>query len=628
MPEIGNLPLPGLDEAAQLDQPRRPTEDRSSVRRQTPMRSIESAYAPRPYQEQSCDAVLETFRVHRSALVVLPTGTGKTLIFCLLAKLGIIHARRVLILVDRDELVQQAVDRLLKDVFMEAAVEKGRKHAPKDSALVVASVQSLHEERLHTWDREAFDLIVIDESHHAVAPSYVRILEHFKNAKFVGVTATPDRSDARNLMNLFDDVAFEMTMRDAVNEGWLVPPVQKRVPVDGLDYSDIRRVAGELSADDLDSVLRNEDVLEKMVVPTIERVEDRQSIVFCATIAHAHAVAERFRALGRTAMAVDQSTPKKKRRELIKAFRDGDIQFAVNVGIFTEGFDAPIASSVVVMRPIMSRSLYAQICGRGARPYPTDFINSLTTAALRKAAIAESSKPNFQILDFAGNAGKHSLVHPVSALDPSADPEIHEKAEQLLAENPNMTLFDALEEAERARDALVSRMREREGPSKVWSNAVDIDPFMETPAGETLALFDLPRLPDYWERKPTEGQVKALKNFGVENADDLTRSEAKALLDRLVPAAQQRRATVRQMQALVRNGVERQKVLTMSFDDARDALDARPVSEGQSRVLRRFGYKPEEISSMNSREASSRIDAIKENGWRRPESNPPTEAIT
>lgn len=592
------------------------------------MRSIESAYPPRPYQEQSCDAVLEAFRVHRSALVVLPTGCGKTLVFCLLAKLGIVHGRRVLILVDRDELVQQAADRLLKDVFLEAAIEKGRKEAPKDSALVVASVQSLHEKRLHTWDRETFDLIVIDETHHAVAPSYQRILAHFQSAKFVGVTATPDRADARSLMNVFDDVAFEMTMRDAVDEGWLVPPVQQRVPVDGLDYSDIRRVAGELSADDLDSVLRNEDVLERMVVPTIERVEDRQSIVFCATIAHAHAVAERFRALGRTAMAVDKNTPKKKRKELIQQFRNGDIQYAVNVGIFTEGFDAPIASSVVVMRPIMSRALYAQICGRGARPYPTDFINSLTTAALRKAAIAESSKPNFQILDFAGNAGNHSLVHPVCALDPSVDPEIHEKAEQLLAKNPNMTLFDALAEAERAREALVSRMREREGPGKVWSNAVEVDPFAQTPAGETLALFEISRLPDYWDRKPTEGQIKALQNFGVDNASELSRREAKALLARLVPAAQQRRATVRQMKALIRNGTEREEALQMSFDEARKALDARPVSEGQSRVLRRFGYKPDEISSMNSREASSRIDAIKENGWRRPDSNPSTEATT
>lgn len=589
------------------------------------MRSIEAAHDARPYQDASCSAVLAVLREQRSALVVLPTGTGKTFVFSMLAKLGITHGRRVLILVDRDVLVKQAADRLLKDVFLEAAIEKGRRHAPKDSALVIASVQSLHEERLHGWDRETFDLIVVDEAHHGAAPTYTRIFSHFQSAKFVGVTATPDRTDARSLMTVFDEVAYEMSMREAVEEGWLVPPVQQFVPVDGLDYTDVRRVAGELSAGDLDSILRNEDVLEKMVVPTIERVGDRRAIVFCATVAHAHAVAERLRGLGRTAAAADQKTKTKERNAIIDRFRGGDLQYVVNVGLWTEGFDAPIASSVVMMRPTISRLLYTQMAGRGARPYPTDFINSLTTAALRRAAIAESSKPDFQILDFVGNS-KHALIHSVDALEPGVDPEVKERAEQLMAQNPNLSLFDALSEAEQAREALVEQMRERGDAQKVWSNAVNVDPFAETPAGETMALFNLDRIDDYWDRKPTEGQVRALKNMGVENADDLNRREAKALLDKLVPMAQDKRATVRQMQALIRNGLPRQEALDLSFDDARAALDERPVSPGQDRVLRRFEYSPEEISTMNFREASSRIDAIKENGWQRPTPTQTTEA--
>lgn len=582
------------------------------------MRSIEASLPPRPYQEGACSSVLDTLREQRAALVVLPTGSGKTFVFSLLAKLGIMHGRRVLILVDRDELVNQAVSRLLNDVGLEAAVEKGRKHAPKDSVLVVASVQSLHESRLHTWDRENFHLIVIDEAHHAVAPTYERIFAHFHTAKLVGVTATPDRTDARSLMNVFDEVAYEMSMREAVQEGWLVPPMQQFVTVEGLDYTDVRRVAGELSANDLDSILRNEDILEKMVIPTIERVEDRQAIVFCATVAHAHAVAERLRALGRTAAAADATTKKKERKAIVDRFRGGDLQYAVNVGLWIEGFDAPMASSIVMMRPTLSRLIYAQMGGRGARPFPTDFINSLTTAALRRAAIAESSKPNFQILDFVGNSGKHSLVHPVEALEPGVDPVLSEEAEKLMAGNPTLGIFDALAEAEAARDELVSQMRELEAPTKVWSNGIQVDPFTETPAGETMSLFDIDRIDDYWDRRPTEGQLRALKNFGVLNADDLNRREAKALLDRLIPMAQNHRATVRQVQALIRHGVPRQEALQMSFDDARGALDDRPVSPGQARVLGRFEYSPDDISKMNSREASSRIDAIKENGWQRP----------
>lgn len=580
------------------------------------MRSIEAAQQPRPYQEEACTCTLDVLRENRSALVVLPTGTGKTFVFSLLAKLGIMHGRRVLILVDRDELVQQAVERLEKDVFLEAAVEKGPKKAPKDSALVVASVQSLHEDRLHTWDRETFHLIVVDEAHHSVAPSYARIFAHFATAKIVGVTATPDRGDARSLMNVFDEVAYEMTMRDAVEQGWLVPPMQQFVAVEGLDYTDVRRVAGELAADDLDSILRNEEILKKMVIPAAERVGDRKTIVFCVTVAHAHAVAEGLLALGKTAAALDAKTPKKERRKIVQQFRAGELQYVVNVGILVEGFDAPMTSAIVMMRPTLSRALYCQQAGRGARPYPTSFINSLPTAALRRAAIAESSKPDFVILDFVGNS-EYPLVHSAEALAPSADPEVTKRAEQLMNENPGLTLFDALTEAERAQAELEERMRDQDG-TKVWSNGVQVDPFRETPAGTTMALFDLDRIDDYWGRRPTDAQITALSNFGIENADELNRREAKELLNRLVPLAQNKRATVRQMQALIRNGVIREQALSMSFDEARESLDARPVSEGQSQLLQRYGYDPSEISTMNSREASSRIDAIKENGWQRP----------
>lgn len=582
------------------------------------MRSIEAAQQPRPYQEEACTGTLDALRENRSALVVLPTGTGKTFVFSLLAKLGIVHGRRVLILVDRDELIQQAVERLKKDVGLDAAIEKATKKAPRDSAMVVASVQSLHEERLHTWDRENFHLIVVDEAHHAVAPSYARIFSHFETAKIIGVTATPDRADARSLMKVFDEVAYEMSMRDAVEQGWIVPPIQKFIAVEGLDYQDVRRVAGELAADDLDSILLNEDILKRMVLPTIERVGDRQAIVFCVSIAHAHAVAEFLRTLGKTAAAADGTTAKKDRRRIVDQFKVGEIQFAVNVGIWVEGFDAPMTSAIVMMRPTLSRLLYCQQAGRATRPYPTDFINSLSTAALRRAAIAESSKPDFLILDFVGNSGEHHLMHSAQALEPSAEPEVIEKAEQIIAENPGMTLFDALAEAERAQAELQDRMRETDGVKSVWSNAIQRDPFRETPAGETMALFDIDRVGDYWGRPPTERQLRALRNFGIENAGDLNRHEAKALLGRLVPLAKDRRATVRQMQALIRNGIPRAEALDMSFDEAREALDARPVSDGQDRVLRRFGYHPDEISTMNFRDASSRIDAIKENDWQRP----------
>lgn len=575
---------------------------------------IDVAVIPRPYQSAAVDGVLESLREHRSTLVVLPTGTGKTIVFSLLAKYGYDNDRKILILVDSDELVQQSVRRLREDVGLHATVEKGKRRADPWANVVVASVQTLsREERLSRWDPEAFSLVIIDEAHHSVADTYVRIIDYFQTAKIVGVTATPDRRDCKSLRRIFEDVAFEMSMREAIEDGWLVPIRQLFVKVEGLDYSTIRTVAGELNQGDLDAVVRNADVLERMVTPTVHYVGERQTIVFCVSVAHAHACVELLHKAGRTAAAVDGTTPGSQRDDIVHSFLDGRIQFLCNVGVFTEGFDAPETAAIAMMRATKSRGLYTQMGGRGTRPI-TGIVDGLSTAKLRRHTISESHKSEVMILDFVGNSGTHRLVHAASALDPEADDETIDKAEEMVRENDQLSMLDALDLAKE----LVEEARRRDGGLEAKHEAVEVDPFMETDAGQTMLMFGLGRIDDPWEREPTKPQVEALARFGIKEGEQANRREASALLDKLVAGAKQKRATVRQMQALIKGGYPRDAVLGMSFDEARTNLDGRPVSEGQARVLSRFKYTPEQLAAMTSAEARAKIDEIKNNGWKRP----------
>jgi superfamily II DNA or RNA helicase len=578
------------------------------------MPKFDVAVTPRSYQLEAVDGVLSSLRKHRSTLVLLPVGSGKTTTFSLITKLGYDHDRNVLILVHRDELVKQAVGRLKKDVGIRASIEKAKSYCDPTAKVVVASVQTMtREARLKRFAPDAFNLIVCDEAHHFVSKSFKRVLEHFHSAKVVGVTATGDRHDQKNLYPLFEDIAYQMTIRQAIEDGWLVPVKQFFVRVKGLDYSQVRVVAGRLHQGDLESVVENADILERMVVPTIEHVGDRSAIVFCVSKAHAHACVEFFQKKGKTAVAIDEGTPKNIRSAVVESFRSGDIQYLCNVEIVTEGFDAPDTGAVVMFRPTESRTLYIQMAGRGMRPSP-GVVDKYSTAKERCEAIASSKKPHATILDFVGNSGNHKLVHAASMLAPGADDAVIDTADTLVAENPQLDLIEAVDLAER----LVEEARGRVVGDAYEHKALEVDAFGNADPCQTMLFFGIQRFDDPLGRRPTPKQLKALERFGIRDADMLNRREASALLDRLVTRAQEKQATVKQMQALVKAGYDRLSVINTSFAGAMKLLDERPVTDGQSRVLRRFGYTEAQLFSMTSREASRAIDEIKENGWRRP----------
>lgn len=212
---------------------------------------------PRPYQQKAAAAIHREWDAgNKKTLVVMPTGTGKTIVFASIVNDQVEKGEHVLILAHREELLQQASDKLKMVTGLETALEKAQNSAlDSDKMVVVASVQTLSKQnRLMKYPRDYFGAIIIDEAHHTAAKTYKGILEHFIDAKVLGVTATPDRSDMKSLSDIFDSLAFEYKLPDAIREGYLCKINTKTIPVE-VDISKVHINAGDFSAQDLGNVL-------------------------------------------------------------------------------------------------------------------------------------------------------------------------------------------------------------------------------------------------------------------------------------------------------------------------------------------------------------------------------------
>ena len=208
----------------------------------------------RAYQQDAVDGVFKSWQGFDRVLGVAPTGSGKTIIFADGAARGLAaDGGRTLILAHRDELVNQAINKIEQCTGIVASKEKAELFASREAPIVVASVQSLRPDRLHTWPRDHFARMIIDEAHHSLADSYARVIDWFRDSKLLGVTATPDRGDERNLATVFEDVAFEIGLIDLIKSGYLCPIKVETIPLK-IDIRDVKTVAGDYSADDRQSV--------------------------------------------------------------------------------------------------------------------------------------------------------------------------------------------------------------------------------------------------------------------------------------------------------------------------------------------------------------------------------------
>lgn len=331
-----------------------------------------------PFQVEAIEAVRREFRRRPDAgtAVVLPTGTGKTTVFADYGRseVEVGACDRVLYLAHRDELIEQAHKRLR---LMAPGHTVGMVTATANSAQaqhVVASVPSLGGESDAMARRrnmiKRVGLVVVDEAHHAIAPTYQRVIRHFceeRGARLLGLSATLSRSDRKALGKVWKSVAYEKTIGWAIGEGYLVRPVGVRVQVDDLHLEKIRSSHGDLAAGQVGEAVEGSMAPQAIAKAMLEHAATRPTILFAPTVHSAGVIEDALRAVGFTTALVHGAMAKEARKAALVAFSAGRVQILVNVMVLTEGTDLPRTSCIVIARPTKSRSLYQQMVGRGLR---------------------------------------------------------------------------------------------------------------------------------------------------------------------------------------------------------------------------------------------------------------------
>src|SRR5699024_3754541 len=258
--------------------------------------------------------------------------------------------------------------------------------------VVVGSVQTLmREKRLSQFDKDFFDCIIIDEAHHTIADSYLRILEHFDTANVLGVTATPDRGDMKNLGSVYESLAYEYSLPQAIKEGYLSPIKALTIPLE-LDLTKVSQQAGDFSTRDLGTAL--DPYLESIADEMVKNASDRKIVVFTPLVQTSKKFVEILNSKGYKAAEVNGES--KDRAEILEDFENDKYNVLCNSMLLTEGWDCPSVDCVVVLRPTKVRSLYSQMVGRGTRLFP--------------------GKDHLLLLDFLWHTERHELCRPASLL--------------------------------------------------------------------------------------------------------------------------------------------------------------------------------------------------------------------
>jgi superfamily II DNA or RNA helicase len=495
----------------------------------------------RPYQSQAVGGIFTELTKHRSTLAVLATGLGKTVIFSAVAKRFADAGCRTLILAHRRELLEQAaatMQRFGLTTGFEQASDCVSLHAMP--SVVLATVQTLRGARLERFQRNTFGLVVVDEAHHAVSKSYRTVLEHFADAKVLGVTATPDRADEVALGNVFESTAYRMTISHGIKGGWLSPVELRSVAVDSLDISHVRTVAGELDRSQLEAELTRDAVLHEIAKPLAELTQGRKTLAFVAGVAQAHALAEVLRGYGVVAEAVDGTMGPEQRAAVRMRHVSGATQVVANAALWTEGYDCPEVSCVALIRPTRSRSLLCQMIGRGTRLAPGK------TACL--------------VLDFVpSRAPSIRLSSPADALAGRELPEAI--AAQVRASSTDAAgdvlglVAAAYADAEQKRHALRCDVIYR-------TARLAID--------DLLAVANDMAPTSSWAHEPaTDRQIEALQSSGFQ-VENITRGQADALFGILKQRREAGLCTLKQAKRLRAYGLRDD----VSFHEAQKLIDA------------------------------------------------------
>ena len=508
----------------------------------------------RYYQEEAVAAVEREWAAgNKKTLIVLSTGLGKTICFSSVVARRVAAGEKVLILAHRGELLEQAADKMKKACGLDSVLEKAESTAVGSNCpVVVASVQTLYQDkRLEAYAKDYFGTIIIDEAHHCMSSTYQKVLEYFSSAKVLGVTATPDRNDKRNLGHFFDSMAYEFGIRRAVDEKFLVRPAAQLIPL-RLDISEVAQSNGDFAAGELGTAL--DPYLEEIADEMVSRCTGRKVMVFTPLVKTSTKFCEILNSKGFKAFEINGES--KDRKEKLVAFSSGEYNVAVNSMLLTEGFDEPAVDCIVVLRPTRSRSLYTQMIGRGLRLAP--------------------NKEDCLILDFLWLTERHDLCHPASIIAKDED-MARMMTERILAEGAkgedspvDLLGVEAAVEEDIIREREESLARQL---SELRSNrAKFVDPlqYAFSIADESIINYE----PTFaWEKKkPTQKQINLIQAWGLDVTGIDTVGKASALITALHTRRRQGLATPKQIRFLEGKGFK--QVGTWKFDDANKMISA------------------------------------------------------
>lgn len=465
----------------------------------------------RPYQNEAQKAIFDQWgKGFQKTLLVLPTGCGKTIVFAKVTEECVRQGQRVLILAHRGELLTQAADKLEKMTGLKCSVEKAESSS-LDSwyRVTVGSVQTLmREKRLQQFSQSHFDCIIIDEAHHAISDSYQNIINYFDTANILGVTATPDRGDMKDLGQVFDSLAYEYTLPKAIKEGYLSPIKAVTIPLK-LDLSQVGTQAGDFKASDLDSAL--DPYLYQIVDEMITYCKDRKTVVFLPLVKTSQKFCQILNEKGFNAIEVNGNSDN--REEALRDFDNGKYNVICNSMLLTEGWDCPSVDCVIVLRPTKVRSLYCQMVGRGTR-------------------LCEG-KENLLLLDFLWHTERHELCRPAHLI--CQDRDVAEKMTKNLADKAGCPV-DVEEAALQAEEDVVSEREEalaKKLEEMRHRKRKLVDPLQYEMSIQAQDLSNYQ--PAFgWESNPaTAEQKSALEKLGIFPDEIETAGKAQLILDKL-----------------------------------------------------------------------------------------------
>ncbi len=471
-----------------------------------------SARVLRPYQDEAVEAILEGWKESRSQLLVLPTGAGKTIVFAEIIRRT---PGRVLVLAHREELLSQAREKIQSWAGEKVALERAQAVASRKARIVVASIQTMRR-RLDRWPWSHFELVVVDEAHHSAALSYRSIIKHFDCANLLGCTATPYRADQKDLGELFERVAYETPLLRLIKDGYLSNIRVDTLPVT-IDLGNVRRKAGDFDEGDLGHAL--EPHLEAIARILAKEFRTRRILAFLPLIATSKRFVQACRKAGIEAAHIDGGS--EDRAPILSRFEQGKVTLLSNAMLLTEGFDCPPIDAVLILRPTRSRTLYAQMIGRGTRLC--------------------DGKDHLLVLD---PTFRHARMNILSAASLAAKDQ---KEEEALARHlrEGRSLSEAVSEAAAERQAALARALE-ERVERVTGELARLELALNIPGFENYS----PVL--RWEKEPpSEKQRAILEEAGVSGIT--SKGAASLIIDGIVRRSRAGLCTLKQGAFITRN---------------------------------------------------------------------------